>query len=97
MATDRPIPLDAPVTRARGQRGMGRVSHPLRIVLGMEISCDDCVMQDTPACEDCVVTFICGREPGEAVVFDVAEARAVRLLGEAGLVPPLRRQVRAVP
>ena len=59
------------------------------------ISCDDCVMQDTPACEDCVVTFICGREPGEAVVIDVAEARAVRLLGEAGLVPPLRRRVRA--
>lgn len=61
----------------------------------MEISCDDCVMQDTPACEDCVVTFICGRQPGEAVVIDVAEARAVRLLGEAGLVPPLRQQVRA--
>jgi hypothetical protein len=47
------------------------------------------------SCDDCVITFICGREPGEAVVFDVAEARAVRLLGEAGLVPPLRRQVRA--
>jgi hypothetical protein len=60
----------------------------------MEISCDDCVMQHTPACEDCVVTFICGREPGEAVVIDAAEARAVRLLGEAGLVPPLRRRVR---
>ena len=60
----------------------------------MEISCDDCVMQDTPACEDCVVTFICGRQPGEAVVIDVAEARAVRLLGEVGLVPPLRRRAR---
>jgi hypothetical protein len=70
------------------------VSPPL-YGAAMEISCDDCVMQDSPACEDCVVTFICGREPGEAVVFDVAEARAVRLLGEAGLVPPLRRQVRA--
>ncbi len=67
-----------------------RLSHPLGSVLGMEISCDDCVMQDTAACEDCVVTFICGREPGEAVVIDAAEARAVRLLGEAGLVPPLR-------
>ena len=76
--------------------GEETLSHPLSIVLGMLISCDDCVMQDSPACEDCVVTFICGREPGEAVVFDVAEARAVRLLGEAGLVPPLRRQVRAV-
>ena len=67
-----------------------RLSHPVGTVRDMEFSCDDCVMQDTPACEDCVVTFICGREPGEAVVIDVAEARAVRLLGEAGLVPPLR-------
>ena len=70
------------------------MSHPLGTVRLMEISCDDCVMQDTPACQDCVVTFICGREPGEAVVIDVAEARAVRLLGEAGLVPPLRRRTR---
>jgi len=57
----------------------------------MEISCDDCVMQRTSACDDCVVTFICGREPDEAVVIDVAEARAVRLLGEVGLLPPLRQ------
>lgn len=57
----------------------------------MEISCDDCVMQMTSACGDCVVTFIHGREPDEAVVIDVAEARAVRLLGEVGLVPPLRQ------
>jgi hypothetical protein len=71
------------------------MSHPISKVVGMEISCDDCVMQDTPACQDCVVTFICGRQPGEAVVIDVVEARAVRLLGEAGLVPPLRRQARA--
>jgi hypothetical protein len=56
----------------------------------MEISCDDCVMQHTRACDDCVVTFIWGRQPGEAVVFDAAEARAVRLLGDAGLVPRLR-------
>ncbi len=55
------------------------------------ISCDDCVMQDTAVCADCVVTFICGREPDEAVVIDAAEARAVRLLGEAGLVPRLRQ------
>ena len=57
----------------------------------MTISCDECTMQHTSACDDCVVTFICGREPDEAVVIDVAEARAVRLLGEAGLVPPLRQ------
>jgi len=28
--------------------------------------------------------------PGDAVVLDVAEMRAVRLLGDAGLVPRLR-------
>ena len=55
------------------------------------ISCDDCIMQRTDACADCVVTFICGREPDEAVVIDVAEARAVRMLGDAGLVPRLRQ------
>lgn len=60
------------------------------------ISCDDCIMQATSACEECVVTFICGRMPEEAVVIDVAEARAVRLLGEAGLVPPLRHAQRPV-
>ena len=48
-------------------------------------------MQSTPACDDCVVTFICGREPDEAVIIDVAEARAVRMLGEVGLLPPLRQ------
>ncbi|MGH9181210.1 MAG: hypothetical protein ACRDY5_05795 [Acidimicrobiales bacterium] len=47
-------------------------------------------MQHTPACADCVVTFICDREPGDAVVVDVAEARAVRMLAGAGLVPALR-------
>lgn len=55
------------------------------------ISCDECVMQHTSACADCVVTFICNRDPGEAVVIDVADAHAVRLLGEVGLVPRLRQ------
>jgi hypothetical protein len=47
-------------------------------------------MQGTSACSDCVVTFICSREPGEAVVVDVAEERALRLLSGAGLLPGLR-------
>ena len=56
----------------------------------LTISCEECAMQYTDACDDCVVTFICGREPGQAVVIDVGEARAVRLLSQAGLVPDLR-------
>ena len=39
------------------------------------IDCDDCTMQGTDCCADCVVTFICSRQPGEAVVVDVAEER----------------------
>ena len=59
------------------------------------ISCDDCAMRATDACDDCVVTFICDREPGDAVVIDVEEARAVRLLERAGLVPGLRHTPRS--
>jgi hypothetical protein len=60
----------------------------------LTIDCDDCSFQDTSACADCVVTFLLGREPTDAVVIDVAEARAVRLLGDAGLVPSLRHRRR---
>jgi hypothetical protein len=62
----------------------------------MEINCDDCVMQHTDTCDDCVVSFIVDREPGEAIVIDEEEERAVRLLAKAGLVPELRHQRRAV-
>lgn len=54
------------------------------------ISCDDCCRQDSDHCRDCVVNFICDRAPGDAVVVDVAEVQALRLLGESGLVPRLR-------
>lgn len=59
----------------------------------MVIDCDECTMLGTDACADCVVSFIVGREPGDAVVIDVVEARAVRLLARAGLVPDLRHEV----
>lgn len=54
------------------------------------ISCDECVMQHTSVCADCVVTFLCDHPPREAVVMDLDEARALRLLATAGLVPQLR-------
>jgi hypothetical protein len=56
----------------------------------LRIDCDDCVLQETEACDDCVVSYICSREPDDAIVIDVAEARALRLLSGAGLVPELR-------
>ncbi|CAB4813879.1 unannotated protein [freshwater metagenome] len=70
------------------------------------IDCGTCVMRETDACADCVVTFLF-QEPSEetendescqvgaesiAVVFDISEIRAMRALAEAGLVPTLRHR-----
>ncbi len=59
------------------------------------IDCADCIHHRTSVCDDCMVSFIVGREPDDAVVVDAEEARAVRLLEQAGLVPGVRhvRQV----
>ncbi|MGD9702119.1 MAG: hypothetical protein AB7Q42_06565 [Acidimicrobiia bacterium] len=62
----------------------------------LTISCDQCSMRATSACDDCVVTYICERAPDDSVVFDVAEQRAVRLLAQAGLVPTLRHRAAAL-
>jgi hypothetical protein len=56
----------------------------------ISISCGDCTLRGTSACDDCLVTFVLGRDPDDAVVVDAAEARALRLLSGAGLVPALR-------
>ena len=61
------------------------------------ISCDDCVMQHSAHCDDCIVTFLCGREHEAAVVIEPGEARALRLLSGAGLVPALRHTPRQGP
>jgi hypothetical protein len=49
-------------------------------------------MRDTDACADCMVTFLVGREPGDAVVVDLTVERTVRMLQGAGLVPELRHR-----
>jgi hypothetical protein len=55
----------------------------------MRIDCDMCLHQGTTQCDDCVVSFLLDRDDG-AVVVDAEEARALRSLGEAGLVPLLQ-------
>ncbi len=63
---------------------------------GITISCDDCSMQCTSACDDCVVTFLLRDDiettsnDHEPLVLDLDQVRVVRLLGKAGLVPELR-------
>ena len=61
----------------------------------LTIDCASCAHRDTPVCEECVVTFIVGRDPDDAVVVDSEEVRAVRLLAHAGLVPRVRHESRA--
>lgn len=61
----------------------------------VEISCGECRLNNTDACDDCVVSFLLDRGD-QAVIIDVAEARAVRLLQDVGLVPALRHDRRAV-
>jgi hypothetical protein len=59
------------------------------------VDCAECTHRHSHVCDDCVVSFIVGREPEDALVVDAAEARAVRLLEQAGLVPGVRHQSRA--
>jgi len=61
----------------------------------MRIDCDECQMQGTSTCGDCVVSFVVSRSPGDALVIDVEAERAVRRLVMVGLVPGLRHEPRA--
>lgn len=56
----------------------------------ISISCDECSLEGTRACDDCVVSFLLGSGETEAVIVDVMEARAMKLLHQAGLLPELR-------
>jgi hypothetical protein len=69
-----------------------RSRSPLDLT-GMLISCDDCRMQGTDACSDCVVSYILDKPEG-AVVFDAAQERAIREMSRAGLLPDVRWELR---
>jgi hypothetical protein len=57
----------------------------------MLIECDRCVMRDI-ACPDCMVTALVS-VPGPDGELDQAERRALRVLAEARMIPPLRLRV----
>lgn len=56
------------------------------------ISCDTCVMRTTDACSDCMMGVLLDTAHDGAVVLDLQEQRALRLLAQAGLVPTLRHR-----
>lgn len=60
----------------------------------VRIDCGSCIHESTPTCDDCVVSFLLSRDPDDAIVIDAAEARAMRMLERAGLVPALRHEER---
>lgn len=55
----------------------------------MKIDCNDCAMQHTAACDDCIVTALLDRRD-EAVVLSLDEARAIKALQRGGLAPQNR-------
>jgi hypothetical protein len=87
------------LVNTRYDSGDGGPSHRHRF----SISCDDCARQCTSACDDCVVTHVL-RHADESdttaasttvngLVLDVDEARVVRMMARAGLVPDLQFQL----
>jgi len=54
----------------------------------MVIDCDRCENRGI-ACGDCAVTAIIGK-PRHGVPLDIAERRALHVLANAAMIPPLR-------
>ncbi|MCB2223682.1 MAG: hypothetical protein KQH83_05845 [Actinobacteria bacterium] len=55
----------------------------------MLIDCNECAMQDTRACHDCVVTHVL-HDLSRPLELDDDHAEALELLAEEGMVPVLR-------
>ena len=55
--------------------------------MSVRIDCDSCLVRGL-ACHDCVVTVLLGPPP--ELSFDDDERRALDVLADSGLVPPLR-------
>ncbi len=50
----------------------------------LSISCNDCTMQNSDHCRDCVVTFLCDSDGAVPVAIEEREVRALRLLSAGG-------------
>lgn len=77
---------DSPATHAAHERR--RPSAPMSAPESVTIDCDRCTLRGI-GCGDCVVTVLLGGPPF-GVPLDDDERRAIDVLSDAGLVPPLR-------
>ena len=89
------VPLPLPVRRRAGEVDHRGPAGPHHGDGSFTVDCADCAHRSTAVCDDCVVSFIVGRAPEDALVVDADEARAVRLLERAGLVPGVRHEAQA--
>lgn len=55
--------------------------------MSVRVDCDSCLVRGL-ACHDCVVSVLLGPPP--ELAFDEDEQRALTVLADQGLVPPLR-------
>jgi hypothetical protein len=73
---------------ARNQADIESAQRPS--VEPLLIDCDTCEVRGV-ACDDCVISVVLGAPP---VAIDPVEARALDLLADGGLLPPLRLRAR---
>ena len=79
------MPINMPITRDTTNEPEG----------GLTIDCECCTLRNSDACDDCVVSFLLGSEPDDAVVIDADEARAMRCSSRPDWCPTLRFSNRA--
>ena len=81
-------------SRSRGKLWKkGKTSGNLQKIEKILVDCESCPLSETTSCEDCLVTFICDRDPRSAVVISLDEWRSMRSMTKAGLLPKLRNPI----
>ena len=59
----------------------------------LSIDCELCPLANTDSCDDCLVTFICDRDPKEAIIVSLDEWKSMKSMTKVGLLPELRNPV----
>jgi hypothetical protein len=78
-----------------GQLSSGQLVDPNPPVSSISsitsISCGDCTMADTSACDDCVISLLSEGPPFERRIdLDASEANTLELFSRAGITPSVR-------
>ena len=59
----------------------------------ISIDCELCPLANSDSCDDCLVTFICDRDPETAVIISLDEWRSMKAMTKVGLLPELRNPI----